>query len=76
MAKTKIVYDDVEYPRHYVQGSIETLDFIIDKNFGYLDGNVIKYLVRYRHKEDPIKDLKKARFYLNKLIDLMEDELE
>ena len=39
----------------------------------YAEGNVIKYLTRYRHKsvakEDQLADLKKARWYLDDLID-------
>lgn len=61
--------DMVNHPPHYTTGKIEVLDFILDQRFGYLDGQVIKYLCRYRHKGNPLEDLKKAKFYLNKLVE-------
>ncbi len=65
--------DSVNHPSHYTQGAIEVLDFILDQQFGYLDGQVIKYVSRYRHKANPIEDLKKARFYLVQLIEQLEE---
>ena len=59
--------DMVNNPPHYTTGKIEVLDFIEDQKFGYLDGQVIKYVSRYRHKNG-IEDLKKAEFYLRRLI--------
>jgi hypothetical protein len=41
---------------------------------GYLEGNTKKYLHRYRYKGKPVEDLKKAQWYLNKLILEMEGE--
>ncbi len=66
--------DPVNHPSHYTQGKIEVLDFILDQQCGYLDGQVIKYISRYRHKANPIEDLKKARFYLAQLIQQLEEE--
>ncbi len=65
--------DPVNHPSHYTQGQIEVLDFILDQQFGYLDGQVIKYVSRYRHKANPIEDLKKAQFYLAQLIQQLEE---
>jgi len=59
--------DPVNHPRHYTQGSIEVLDFILDQKLPYLAGQVIKYVCRYRHKGGVI-DLRKAEFYLRRLI--------
>ena len=61
--------DAVNHPSHYTQGKIEVLDFILDQKFGYLAGQVIKYMCRYRYKGNPKQDLEKARFYLNRLIE-------
>ena len=61
-------HDPVTHPAHYTTGKIEVLDFIEDQQFGYLDGQVIKYLSRYRHKGKPLEDLLKAKFYLERLI--------
>ena len=63
-----LVDDMVLYPPHYTRGKIEVLDFILDQDFGYLDGQVIKYLCRYRWKGEPVRDLKKGLFYLERLI--------
>jgi len=54
-------------PPHYQQGSIEVIDFILDQNFNYLEGNVIKYVSRYKYKNG-LEDLKKAHWYLERLI--------
>ncbi|KRN13442.1 hypothetical protein IV37_GL000163 [Fructilactobacillus fructivorans] len=43
-----------------------------DKFVGFMVGNVMKYIVRFEDKGKPIQDLKKARDYLNRLIDYME----
>lgn len=65
--------DAVNHPSHYTKGSIECIDAIhesmtSEEFCGYLKGNVLKYLWRYRLKENPVEDLKKANWYLNKLI--------
>ena len=53
---------------HYKQFKHETWDVIIDWDLGYLDGNAVKYLSRWRHKGG-VEDLKKARHYIDKLIE-------
>ena len=69
----------VENPDHYNTGAIEAIEAIrasmpTEQFFGYLKGNVMKYLWRYDYKEKPIEDLRKADWYLNRLIDaLIED---
>lgn len=63
--------DVIRKPAHYTQGKIETWDFIIDKGLGFLEANVCKYIVRFRHKNG-VQDLHKARAYLNKLIEVEE----
>lgn len=37
-------------PSHYKQGNIEVIDFILDQKSNYLEGNVIKYISRYKTK--------------------------
>lgn len=59
-------------PMHYKAGGIETIDYIKSKMTaeafeGYLQGNVIKYISRYRNKNG-IEDLHKAEWYLCRLI--------
>jgi hypothetical protein len=53
-------------PDHYKRGDIEVIDFILDQNFNYLEGNIIKYISRYKDKNG-LEDLKKAQWYLNRL---------
>jgi hypothetical protein len=58
----------IEHPPHYTRGKIEVWDFIVDQGFGFLAGNVVKYLARAGHKGDKLTDLRKAKAYLDKLI--------
>lgn len=65
-------HDDINHPSHYTQGDIEVIDYIEDKKLGYRLGNVVKYVSRAGYKDDAIKDLKKARWYLNREIEKRE----
>lgn len=65
--------DNVNNPSHYAKGGIECIDAIKDSMsaesfLGYLKGNVQKYVWRYEDKANPIEDLEKASWYLNRLI--------
>ena len=66
----------VDHPPHYNTASIETIDVIAsvtgDGFEFYLQGNIMKYLWRYRYKNG-IEDLKKAEWYLKKLIEITDD---
>ena len=53
-------------PEHYTQG-IECIDYITSKNMSFLEGNVVKYVTRYRMKNG-LEDLEKAKWYLERLI--------
>ena len=55
-------------PDYYQKGNIEVTDFILDQSMSFLEGNVVKYLVRHKEKSG-IDDLRKARWYLDKLIE-------
>ena len=68
--------DNINHPFHYC-GSIETIDYIKDKLTpdcfeGFLAGNVIKYISRYG-KKNGLEDLRKAEWYLKKLIRTKEE---
>lgn len=61
--------DMVNHPPHYTVGGIESIDFIEAKDLNYRLGNVVKYIVRAGHKDsDPLQDLQKARWYLDREI--------
>jgi hypothetical protein len=67
-------FDEVDKPEHYNSGKVECIEAIkasmsAEEYKGYLKGNTIKYLWRYQYKGKPIQDLKKAQWYLNKLIE-------
>ena len=59
---------DTISPDYYQRGNIEVTDFIIDQSMSFLEGNVVKYITRYKEKSG-IEDLRKARWYLEKLIE-------
>ena len=69
--------DIVNHPKHYTQGKIECID-AIEAAVSELSGldavctaNVIKYVWRWKHKNG-LQDLRKAQWYLEKLINLQE----
>ena len=55
---------------HYKQLSIQPWDYIVSNNLGYLEGNVVKYVTRWQTKGNGIEDLKKAKHYLDKLMEV------
>lgn len=64
--------NNVEHPEHYNKG-IECWDYIVSHNMDFLSGNIIKYVTRYKDKNG-IEDLKKAKQYLDKLIEVEENK--
>jgi hypothetical protein len=72
-------YDPVDKPAHYNQGKVECIDAIeaatINKKGieAVCTANVIKYVWRYETKNG-LEDVKKARFYLQKIIDKLEED--
>lgn len=63
--------EDVRNQHHYTQHRIQPIEFIAGNNLGFLAGNVIKYICRYKEK-DGLRDLEKARVYLEWLIEVEE----
>tara|TARA_E500000331_G_C16885315_1_gene552269 strand:- start:278 stop:517 length:240 start_codon:yes stop_codon:yes gene_type:complete len=64
----------VDHPSHYNQGKIEVIDAIEDWDLNFCEGNIVKYVVRHRHKGVPLQDLKKAKWYIDRLILGIEEE--
>lgn len=56
---------------HYKDMAIQPLDYIVANNMTFVEGNVIKYVTRWRQKGG-VEDLKKARHYLDLLIQIQE----
>jgi len=73
--------DRVNSPSHYTSGRMEAIDIIEDAiqdapsaKEGMLQGQVLKYLLRVWLKDNPVEDLKKAEWYLTRLISKLEGE--
>mgnify|MGYP002636218586 CR=1 FL=1 len=62
------VEEKVDHPSHYNQGKYEVIDVITDWELDFCEGNVVKYVARSRHKNNQLEDLKKAKWYLDYLI--------
>lgn len=66
---------NVDHPTHYQSNSVECIDAIeaavegLDSQEGFLAGNAIKYLWRFKKKGKPVEDLQKVLWYINRLID-------
>jgi hypothetical protein len=70
--------DSVNHPSHYKVGGIETIEYMKAKATpeefkGHLRLTAIKYLSRTGYKDDALQDLKKAQWYLNRLIKECDD---
>ena len=74
------VYDPVNKPAHYnLGGDIECIDYIkqiltLDGFIAYCHGNMIKYQHRHSYKGNPVEDMKKAQWYLNKMLETMKEK--
>lgn len=67
--------DNVNNPAHYTKGAVETIDLIaymidpiVDPHMAFCMGNAIKYIARAPFKNNKVEDLKKALWYLNRVI--------
>lgn len=68
--------DMVNHPPHYTFGKIEVIDAIDDWRLGFYEGQVVKYVARAKYKGAELQDLKKAQWYLNRLIIILEKKNE
>lgn len=74
-----MINDPVNHPSHYTTGTVECIEAIkasmTPEEFkGFLKGNVMKYVFRYRLKGKPLQDLQKAQWYMDRLIEEVIDE--
>lgn len=68
LIKEKTKLEEIKKPSRYnKRGKLECWDVILDQEMNFLEGNVLKYLWRYKEKNG-VEDLKKAKVYLDKLI--------
>lgn len=73
--------DEVNSPDHYTHGGIETWDYILAKlgrtgALWYCIGNVLKYASRAPYKGKALQDWKKAQWYVNRIVELLEKDHE
>ena len=63
--------EKINHPDHYNSGKYEVMDVIEDAGFGegFCLGNALKYILRDRHKENYVEDLKKAKWYIDYIIE-------
>lgn len=71
--------EQVNHPSHYTYGGIECIEYLKsnlppEAFIGYLEGNIKKYLHRWRYKDKPEEDLAKAQWYLNYLIQFRKEQ--
>lgn len=71
--------DNVNHPAHYTQGKVEVIEIIeqltngMEGHKAYCLGNVVKYIFRHERKNG-LEDLKKANWYLQRVIALEDDD--
>ena len=66
----------VNHPSHYNRGKYEVIDVIEDWHLGFNLGNAVKYIGRCGHKDDPVQELEKAKWYVQREIDRIKKERE
>jgi hypothetical protein len=74
-----MMMDNVNHPRHYLQGGIEAIDVIQsrltkEEFIGYLKGCKMKYDLRYPFKGKFEEDLQKSEWFKDKLLEIVKDE--
>ena len=69
-------FDEVEKASHYNQGEIEAIDALEDWELDYHSATAVAYIIRHMHKGTPIKDLRKAVWYLNRRIKYLQKKFE
>lgn len=67
--------DAINHPSHYAEGrKYEPIDVFLDWGLGPLEWQVCKYLSRLGRKGDALEDARKAQFYMNRLVNELEDQ--
>lgn len=66
--------DPVNSPKHYTQGQMEVITAIEGLDLDYHQGNILKYVSRYKYKNG-VEDLRKAKWYIDRLLWIEEQEI-
>lgn len=64
--------DNVVHPAHYTQWTLEPFTFLMLNQVPFAEGNVIKYVLRWR-KKNGLEDLRKAKRVIEMMIELEEN---
>lgn len=71
---TEPEHDPVNHPAHYTEGrEIEPIDVIDDWDLDFYEGQVLKYIARRKKKGRQLEDTKKAKFYMDRLVAIEEE---
>ena len=70
-----IMNDEINTPTHYHKGGIDVIGFAekqfsVEERRGFYRISALKYVTRFQDKGAPVKDLNKAKFFIDKLIEL------
>ena len=55
---------------HYKDCKIQPIDFIMENNLTFCEGNALKYITRHRRKGDGARDIHKAIHYLEMILEI------
>lgn len=66
--RSREIKGDKIKPSYYHKGKVDTIKFCLENDLDFLQGNVVKYVVRYKNKNG-LEDLKKAMEYLQRIIE-------
>ena len=60
-----------KHPDHYNKGEIEVWDFIADQKLDFYEGNIVKYICRWKTKNG-VEDLLKVKEYIDKYLEVQQ----
>ena len=67
-------HDPINNPKHY-KGEVEPIELIQAQELGYCEGNIVKYVVRWKEKGG-VEDLEKCHWYIHQLIEYEKEKQE
>lgn len=73
---TRTVDEPVHLNQHYKKGAMQPWDIIDEWNLNFYEGNVLKYLLRAKHKGSQLDDYIKAKHYLQRLIETYQEPVD
>ena len=73
--ETKNTANDQQVDGNHYQTEIQPWDFIEANKLTFIEGNIIKYVSRHR-KKNGVRDLMKAKHYLEKLIEIEQSKVD